>query len=195
MEHSFLIIDSLESFRKNYTIFVGIFAEYNKFRIESMLNFKPEIAEEMLGTNLDEQIIAYNRSIEFNQPYEGFIEKLEKLFQTNFKYFAILLNDKPIGQASLLQHSKDTAILHWVYVKPNYRKNKYAFSLLHKIVEVAKKDGFSSICLETIPTLTNALKLYEKFGFRYSVNYDTTNISLEMAKKFELIFMQYDIEY
>ena len=194
MKHSFLVIDSVESFRKNYSLFLGIFVEYNIFRIESMLSFKPEVAEEMLGSNLDEQIKAYKKSIELNQPYEGFIEKLERLFQKYFKYFVITLNDKPIGQASILQHSKDTVILHWVYVKPNYRKNQFAYKLLKKIVNVAEEDGFTSICLETIPTLTDALRLYEKFGFRYSENYDPTNLSMEMVKKFELIFMKYVIK-
>ena len=84
--------------------------------------------------------------------------------------------------------------MHWVYVKPNYRKNQFAYKLLKKIVNVAEEDGFTSICLETIPTLTDALRLYEKFGFRYSDNYDPTNLSMEMVKKFELIFMKYVIK-
>ena len=194
MEHSFLVIDSKESFRKNYKFFLGIFAEYNIFRIESMLSFKPEVAEEMLGPNLHEQIKVYSKAIELNQPYEGFIEKLERLFQKYFKYIVISLNDTPIGQACILQHSKDTVILHWVYIKPNFRKNHYAYKLINKIADVAKEDGFSSICLETIPTLTDALRLYEKFGFRYSDNYDPSNLSMEMVKKFELIFMKYIIK-
>lgn len=193
MNHSFLITDSVSSFRKNYKIFVGIFAEYNKFRIESMVSFKPDLAEEMLGPNLDEQITAYNKSIDLNQPYAGFVEKLESLFQRYFKYFNIILNDRPIAQASIVQLSKEAVVLHWVYVRPGYRKKQYAFELLKKIVQITKIDGFSTIYLETIPSLTDALRLYEKFGFNYCDNYETTEKSLEVAKKFELVFMKYEI--
>lgn len=194
MNLSFLIIDSVSSFRKNCEILLGICAEYNLFRIESMLQFKPELAEEMLGPNLDGQINAYNKSIALNQPYEGFIEKFELLFQGYFKYFVIILNNIPIGQASIIQFSKSIVILHWVYVKPDYRKKLYGFELLKKIIQVAKIDGFSFMYLETIPTLTEAIQLYKKFGFKYCDNYETTKESMEMAKKFELIFMKFDLQ-
>lgn len=193
MDYSILIIDSVFSLKENYRNFLGIFAEYNKFRLESMLEYRPELTKEFYGPNINKLFSEYNKSIAVNVPYEGFFEYLEAKFQRYFKYFVMILDGVSIAQASILEYSKDIVILHWVYVKPDYRKKQYAYDLLKHIIQVAKKDGFSKIYLETIPTLTDALKLYEKFGFRYRDYYESSNLTLEIAKKYDFIFMEYDL--
>jgi putative acetyltransferase len=62
---------------------------------------------------------------------------------------------------------EDTCELVKMYIAKKFRGNGYAQTLLEKCMEEAKKEGFSKMYIETMPELSNALRLYEKNDFRY----------------------------
>ncbi len=194
MEYSFLILDSLTQLKKDYKEIIEIFAEYNLFRIESFLQFKPDLAQEIYGENIEDLLQIFRHSIQSKEAYNGFFEYVESRLQDYFKYFCIHQGNIPIAQAMIQKYTETIVILHWVYVRPEFRGNHFGDILLDKIIKTAKKDGFSKMYLETIPTLTTALKLYEKFGFVYRDYYPTTYLTPERAEKMEAIFMEYDIK-
>ena len=52
-----------------------------------------------------------------------------------------------------------------LYVIPKFRNKGIAKTLVEKIVSDAKKIGYSSMLLDTLPFLQTAIKMYKKMGF------------------------------
>lgn len=52
-----------------------------------------------------------------------------------------------------------------LYVKPAYRSKGIAKKLLKKILAEGKKQGYQEMILETLPSMTSAINLYESVDF------------------------------
>jgi len=61
----------------------------------------------------------------------------------------------------------DTCELVKMYLVPEARGIGLGKALIQRCFDAARKEGFGRIYLETMPELQQALKVYEKFGFRY----------------------------
>ena len=66
---------------------------------------------------------------------------------------------------ALRSWDKETAELKRMFVRPAYRGNKLGHRLLERIIEIAKELGYKSILLDTLPAMTEALRLYRLYGF------------------------------
>ena len=53
-----------------------------------------------------------------------------------------------------------------MYLLPAARGKGIGKALMNKCIEFAKENHYTQIYLETMPELSNAIKLYEKFGFK-----------------------------
>ena len=191
MNYRFLIINSMNELKKSFKSIIEIFSEYNIFRLETMFNYRPDIAKDIYGSNIDAQINAYKQSIISKEPYTGFFEFFINKFQNYFKYFLIQTEDNAIGQASIEKYADHIAILHRVYTRPAFRRMHYGSLLLEKIAQTAHEDGYSKIYLDTIPTLKAAIKMYEKFGFKFRDYYPAPYLSKETAHIMDTVFMEY----
>ena len=58
-------------------------------------------------------------------------------------------------------------MIHVLYLIPEVRGKGIGRLLISRCLEFAKEEGFSKVYIETMPELAQALKLYEKVGFRY----------------------------
>jgi putative acetyltransferase len=54
-----------------------------------------------------------------------------------------------------------------MYLLPEARGIGLGKKLIDKCLAFAKEAGYKNVYLETMPELKNALKVYEKMGFRY----------------------------
>lgn len=61
----------------------------------------------------------------------------------------------------------DTCELVKMYLHGHARGIGLGKHLIQKCIEFARETGYKNIYLETMPELQQALKTYEKFGFRY----------------------------
>jgi GNAT superfamily N-acetyltransferase len=196
MVYSFVIIDTKEKVNSYSLGIVKIFAEYHKWRWNTLFNYKPEkfkkIFEES-DTNIDRIIQSYESAITTGIPYENFYSYFENKLNNYYKLHLLEKNDEFIGHASIESFSDRIVILHRMYVKPSHRGRNLGRVILDKIVQTAKVDGFSKLYLATIPILKSAIKLYEDFGFIYRDYYQTPDRSEEQAKTIHSIFMEYSI--
>ena len=62
--------------------------------------------------------------------------------------------------------SEDTCELVKMYLLPEARGKGIGAALLIKCLETAKQKGFNKVYLESLPELSRAITVYEKFGFR-----------------------------
>ena len=81
------------------------------------------------------------------------------------------------------QQEPEIAELKRMYVKPAYRKLFIAQKILNKAVDFAGEAGYKKIRLDTLNTMTPAMNLYIKNGFKQIDSY--YNNPLETAVYFE----------
>lgn len=72
----------------------------------------------------------------------------------------------PIGCAALQRVNATRGEMKRLYVRPNARGLRIGRMLVTRILEDAKAIGYSEVVLDTLPTMIEAQRLYEQFGFR-----------------------------
>ena len=98
-------------------------------------------------------------------------DQLFELFQTPNSFYQVAIhNDHVIGGGGIF-HSDglpaDTCELVKMYLLPAYRGIGLGSKLIQDCLDKAAALGFKNVYLETMPELKEALRTYEKFGFKY----------------------------
>lgn len=98
-------------------------------------------------------------------------DHLFELFQhPGAAYFVALLNGSTVGGAGIFPSAGlpgQTCELVKMYLAPAARGLGLASRLMQQCFAEAKAQNYTSIYLETLPELSNAVKVYERFGFTY----------------------------
>lgn len=89
-----------------------------------------------------------------------------ELLNPNSKYIIAKLNNSIVGFAGIWKSVDDVHITN-IVVNKNFRKQNIGSTMLSKLIELAKLEpNISSITLEVNSNNIDAIKLYEKFGFK-----------------------------
>ena len=122
-------------------------------------------------------IIIRNALKEFGADKPGtvyFDESTDHLFelfrQEKAAYFVAAEDGKIFGGAGIYPTdglSKDTCELVKMYLSPAARGKGLAKLLMQQCLQAAKENGFAKVYIETMPELSAAVGMYEKFGFTY----------------------------
>ena len=103
--------------------------------------------------------------------YDPTTDTLYEVFQTpRSTYFVAEINSEIVGGGGIYPTvglPADTCELVKMYLLPQGRGVGLGRTLIEKCIDAAKETGFKNIYLETMPELKQALKVYEKFGFKY----------------------------
>jgi putative acetyltransferase len=98
-------------------------------------------------------------------------DHLFEVFQTSGSiYFVVEFNNEIVGGGGIYPTQglpKDTCELVKMYLYPQVRGIGLGRLLIQKCIDYATGAGYKNIYLETMPELEQALKTYEKFGFKY----------------------------
>lgn len=90
------------------------------------------------------------------------------------------------GCAALRKLDESRCELKRLYVRPEFRNNGLAHVLLDKIIAEAKAIGYRYMLLDTLPQLENALRLYEKYGFRKTECYNDSPVETTIFMALDL---------
>jgi putative acetyltransferase len=103
--------------------------------------------------------------------FDATTDHLFELFQQLKSAYFIVENDGIVlGGGGIFPTAglpSDTCELVKMYLHPTARGNGFGKKLIAQCLLTAKENGFTSIYLETMPELKQALKVYEQFGFAY----------------------------
>ena len=123
--------------------------------------------------------------------YDPTTNALFELFQKERAVYNVAeLNNEIVGGAGIYPTDalpEDTCELVKMYLVPKARGLGLGRILIEKCLQQAKDLGYKKIYLESMPELRQALKVYEKFGFKYLKgpmgNSGHTGCDLWMIKK------------
>ena len=103
--------------------------------------------------------------------YDPTTDDLFSLFSTQGSAYRILEIDGKIVGGSGIYPTKGLpegcCEIVKLYLLPEARNKSLGKMLINECFDIARDNGYSQVYLETLPELSNAVKLYEKCGFTY----------------------------
>lgn len=91
-----------------------------------------------------------------------------------------------VGCVALRRISEDFCEMKRLYVKPAYRGKRIGKKLAESVMLEAKDRGFRQMKLDTLPSMREALRLYESLGFKKTEPYRYNPVE-------GAVFMQFDL--
>lgn len=87
-------------------------------------------------------------------------------------FWCLVSTDRVIGTVAVKKIDESTAELKALYLLSEYRGKGFGFQLLDKAVKFAKERGYQRIVLDSMSQYEDALKLYERYGFKKTERYN-----------------------
>ena len=60
-----------------------------------------------------------------------------------------------------------------LWIKPPFRGKKISRALVERLVEEARKIGYTAMVLSSVPAMKEAISLYSSLGFKHTENFYT----------------------
>jgi putative acetyltransferase len=109
------------------------------------------------------------------------VENYRKVYMENRGLLLVALDDgKVIGTGGIRMLRGDVAEMKRLWLLEEYHGQKIGFRLVALLLDFARKQGYTSICLQTSPQQERAIAFYQKLGF-YEIpcyNEDIEEISM-----------------
>lgn len=117
-----------------------------------------------------ELLMEYEESIGVDLCFQNFQDEVRSLpgkyGPPEGAFLLAFINGKLAGCVAIRKNLEKICEMKRLYVRKEYRKHKIGRMLVKEIIEEAKRLGYDSLRLDTLPTMRAAQKLYEDFGFQ-----------------------------
>lgn len=137
---------------------------YKDFKFRKATNSELPIIKNLIASVLQE----YQLEFDVNQADQDLID-LDKSYGTNNGFFGVITdsNNRIIGTLALYNLGNKIAEIKKMYLHKDYRGLGIGKQSMIYLIELAKKKRYDRLEIETASVLASAIKLYEKFGFKY----------------------------
>lgn len=112
-----------------------------------------------------EMLEEYGRATHVDLSFQNFDDELATL---PYEYDPILIawsGDAAAGCVALRRIDDEVCEMKRLYVRPSFRGMSVGKSLAKAIIAEAKSRGFRGMRLDTLPSMPEAMSLYESLGF------------------------------
>ncbi len=155
---------------------------------------------EIVEANTDELIAQakelfqeYAESLGFDLCFQNFNAEMDS-FPKQYSpptgcLFLALSETQPIGCVGLRYFKKGICEMKRLYVRPAFRGRGLGKDLANAVIRAAREIGYAVMKLDTLPSMSAAIGLYECFGFvetdayRYNPIEGTKYMELDLAKQ------------
>lgn len=148
----------------------------------SIIEFESKYAEDFKQLNLEwlDKFLLTEQAdlLMLNNPQKEIIDNGGAIFLAKE-------DDKVVGSAAIIRETSTKYELAKMTVSPAFRGKGISKLLIEICIERAKKSGAEKMYLLSNSQLGTALKLYEKYGFKYipvkNAHYATADVMMELV--------------
>jgi putative acetyltransferase len=127
-----------------------------------MLTLERATAVEEVRALIGEYASATGVDLEF----QGFTHEMESLES----YYELLLvarwNGQLAGCVALRKIDDHLCEMKRLYVRQSFRGHRIGSALAGRVIEEARDRGYEAMRLDTLPTMADAMRMYEQLGFK-----------------------------
>lgn len=113
--------------------------------------------------------LEYQASLDVDLGFQGFNEELAGLpgsyAPPSGRLLLATVNQIPCGCAALQAITSETCEMKRLYVQPEQRGIGLGRLLIQRVLDEARAIGYLRICLDTLPSMTQAAAMYLALGF------------------------------
>ena len=117
-----------------------------------------------------ELFLEYQASLGVDLCFQGFQQELDGLpgsyAPPGGRLLLALQHGSPCGCVALQSIGDGSCEMKRLYVRPEARGAGVGIALVMQVLEAAETIGYRRVCLDTLPSMQRAAKLYESLGFR-----------------------------
>lgn len=136
-----------------------------------------------------ELFVEYAASLGVDLAYQGFAEEVAGLpgayVPPRGQLLLATVNGVPVGCGALRPRDEKTVEMKRLYVRPTHQGCGLGRRLAERLIADARDAGYITLWLDTLPTMRDAQRLYEKLGFvRRAPYFDSPiagNVFMELA--------------
>ena len=108
----------------------------------------------------------YGRWTGLDLSFQNFEQEVATLPADYDPIFLAMLDGDAVGCVALRRIDDEICEMKRLYVRAHARGVKVGWTLVLRVIDEARRRGFRRMRLDTLPTMTNAIGLYETLGFR-----------------------------
>lgn len=121
------------------------------------------------------------------QNYSDEMEHLESKYGLpEGRLYLVYCDEELAGCIGLRKIDNQNCEMKLLYVRPKFRGRKVGNLLVEKIIDDAKKIGYSHMLLDTLPFLKSAIHMYKKYGFYEIDSYNDSPMDTSIYMKLDL---------
>jgi ribosomal protein S18 acetylase RimI-like enzyme len=113
-----------------------------------------------------ELILEYAASTGVDLSFQDFEREISTLGAFYEQIFVEYVDETAAGCVALRRIDAETCEMKRLYVRPAFRGHDLGRKLAVRVIEAARTRGYKRMLLDTLPTMTAAIALYESLGFR-----------------------------
>ncbi|MFX1417953.1 MAG: GNAT family N-acetyltransferase [Promethearchaeota archaeon] len=129
-----------------------------------------EATNEELIEQARELFLEYSHHLGIDLSFQNFKEELKTLPGEYLPPKGCILlayfNEKLTGCVAVRKYEDDICEMKRLYVRSKYRRKSIGRGLSKAIIDKAKKIGYKSMRLDTLPFMKEAISLYQSLGFK-----------------------------
>ncbi len=113
-----------------------------------------------------ELLLEYAAALDVDLSFQDFDHELATL-DTYYELMLVArVDDRLAGCVALRRIDDETCEMKRLYVRPAFRGQDLGRALVAAIIDEACQRGYARMRLDTLPSMTSAMALYESLGFR-----------------------------
>jgi ribosomal protein S18 acetylase RimI-like enzyme len=128
-----------------------------------------------------ELFVEYQRALGVSLCFQGFDRELAELpgdyVPPRGGLWLVCIEGEPAACAALRPLDAQAAEMKRLYVRPAHRGSGLGRRLVEHVIAAARAAGYRSVRLDTLPSMAEAQRLYEKLGFVEAPRYNDNPVT------------------
>lgn len=151
-------------------------------------NHTEEVSQ--LFTEYTDMLIENDSSFQKYLDIQNYSEEMEHL-ESKYglpegRLYLVYCDEELAGCIGLRKIDNQNCEMKRLYVRPKFRGRKVGNLLVEKIIDDAKKIGYSHMLLDTLPFLKSAIHMYKKYVFYEIDSYNDSPMDTSIYMKLDL---------